>query len=114
MMTSQASFKLIIEFVDPDLSLEDRDEQAHRFMAELQDVDEIETVTRVLDPQPPTGNKASGGFLAGLLMAEVNVSNAKAAFGFFKDRLVGKPIELEVEASGKKLKVVTGHRNKRA
>jgi hypothetical protein len=68
-------------------------------------MDEVETVDRVLDPNPPEGNKALGGFLVGLLTAEVNATNAKKLMGFLGDRLGDKPIELSVEANGKKLTV---------
>ena len=104
-MANPFDLKLTINFNDPDLSPEERDEQAQRFLAELKDMDEVETANRVLDPNPPEGNKALGGFLIGMLTAEVNAANAKAAFGYLRDRLSGKPIELEVEANGKKLKV---------
>lgn len=104
-MPNRSSLKLTINFNDPDLSPEERDEQVQRLLAELKDMDEVETAYRILDPNPPEGNKALGGFLVGLLTAKVNTTNAKAAFGFLKDRLSGKLIELEVEANGKKLKV---------
>ena len=73
-------------------------------------MDEINTVDRVLDPNPPAGNKAIGGFLVGLLMAEVNIGNAKKLFGFLSDRLAGKSIEFTVEANGKKLSVKASSR----
>lgn len=107
-MESNANVKLTVSFNDPDLDPEERDEQAQRLMAELKQMDEVEAVDRVLDPDPPEGNKALGGFLAGLLMAEVNAANAKKLMGFLGDRLGGKPIELAVEANGKKL-TVTAH-----
>ena len=97
--------KLTFNFNDPDLTPEERDEQAQRLIAELKDVDEVEAVNRVLDPNPPEGNKALGAILVGLLTAEVNAANAKRVFGFLGDRLGGKAIELEVEANGRKLKV---------
>jgi hypothetical protein len=100
-----SNIKLTINFNDPDLDLEERDEQAQQLMAELRQMDEIESVDRVQDPNPPEGNKAIGGLLVGLLMAEVNVANAQKLMGYLGDRLGGKPIELEVEANGKKLKV---------
>lgn len=50
-----------------------------------------------------TGNKALGGFLIGLLLAEVSVANAQKLMGFLGDRLGGKPIELAVEANRKTL-----------
>lgn len=99
------NIKFTIAFNDPDLDAEEKDEQVQRLMTELKQIDEVDTVGRVLDPNPPEGNKALGGFLVGLLMAEVNVGNAKKLMGFLGDRLGGKPIEMAVEANGKKLTV---------
>jgi hypothetical protein len=104
-MTYSPNIKLTINFNDPGLDQEELDEQVQRLINELQNVEEIETVTRVSDPAPPEGSKAIGGFLIGLLAAEVNARNAKHLLSFLGDRLSGKPIELEVEANGRKLKV---------
>lgn len=104
-MTTDSNIKLTINFNDPDLDPEERDEQVQRLMNELKQMDEVETVDRVLDPNPPEGNKAVGAMLVGLLTAQVNLANAQKLMGFLGDRLGGKPIELEVEANGKKLKV---------
>jgi len=103
-MTDTSNVKLTIAFNDPDLDSEERDEQAQRFMNELKQMDEVE-VDRVLDPNPPAGNKAVGAILVGLLTAQVNKENAQKVMGFLGDRLGGKPIELSVEANGKKLTV---------
>jgi len=96
---------LTIAFNDPDLNPEKRDEQAQRLRDELKEMDAVETVDRVLDPNPPEGNKAVSAFLAGLLKAEVTVGNATKLMGFLGDRLGNKPIELSVEANGKKMSV---------
>jgi hypothetical protein len=104
-MSMDSNVKLTINFNDPNLDSEEREDQAQQLMAELKQMDEIESVDRVQDPNPPEGNKAIGGLLVGLLMAEVNVANAQKLMGYLGDRLGGKPIELEVEANGKKLKV---------
>lgn len=104
-MSENPSIKFTIAFNDPDLDSEERDEQAQRLMAELKQMDEVDAVDRVLDPNPPEGNKAIGGMLIGLLTAEVSVGNAQKLMGFLGDRLGGKPIELAVEANGKKLTV---------
>jgi hypothetical protein len=97
--------KFVINFTDPDLDADERDDEAHRLLNQLKEMDEVESVDRILDPNPPEGNKALGAWLAGVLLAEVNTGNAKAVFGYLGDRLGGKPIEIEVEANGKKLKV---------
>ncbi len=104
-MSNESTIKLAIAFNEPDLEPEERDEQAQRFLAELKQVDEVESVERLLDPNPPEGNKSLGGFLVGMLLAEVNPVNGKKLLGFLGDRLGGKPIELSVEANGRKLTV---------
>lgn len=38
-----------------------------KLLIQMKDLDEIEDVGRVLDPNPPEKNKAMGGFLVGLL-----------------------------------------------
>ena len=55
--------------------------------------------------------KSVGGFLVSLLTAEVNPENIRSVFCFLSDRIVGKPIALELEANGKKLKVVASNSN---
>jgi hypothetical protein len=104
-MTTNSTIKVTIAFNDPDLDAEERDQQAQQLMADLKESDDVERVDRVLDPNPPSGNKSLGGFLVGLLTAEVSVANAKKLMGFLGDRLGEKPIELTVEANGKKLTV---------
>ncbi|HEY9648807.1 MAG TPA: hypothetical protein V6C88_20675, partial [Chroococcidiopsis sp.] len=102
-MPNPNSITFTINFNDPDLDPEERDDQAQQLIQELrslQDNDEIETVGRVLDPNPPDGSKSAGSFLVGLLSAEVNAANAKKVIGFLGDRLGGKPIELSVEGNG--------------
>jgi CheY-like chemotaxis protein len=109
-MPENSSIKLTIAFNDPDLDSEELEEQAQNLLAQMRDLDEIETVDRVLDPNPPEGNKAVGAILVGLLTAQVNKENAQKVMGFLFDRLGNKPIELEVEANGKKLKVKANSR----
>jgi hypothetical protein len=105
-MTSD-NIKLTINFSDPGLDDEERDEEVENLLYQLHDLDEVEA-NRVVDPHPPAGNKSLGALLVGVLTAEVNVANCKKMLGFLGDRLGGKPIELEVEANGRKLKV-TAH-----
>lgn len=104
-MPENLSVKFTIAFNDQDLDNEDLEGQAQSLLAQMRDLDEVETVDRVLDPNPPTGNKAVGGILVGLLTAQVNKANAQKLLGFLGDRLGNKPIELEVEDNGKKLRV---------
>lgn len=100
---SDNSIKVTIDFNDPNLEPEERDEQVQGLIAELRDLDAVETVDRVVDPHQPEGTKSIAGFLIGLLTAEVNIPNAKKLMGFLGDRLGGKSIEFTVEVDGKKL-----------
>ena len=109
-MFENSSIRLTIAFNDPDLDSEELEEQAQNLLAQLRDLDELETVDRVLDPNPPVGNKAVGAILVGLLTAQVNKENAQRVMVFLGDRLGNKVIELEVEANGKKLKVKASSR----
>jgi hypothetical protein len=104
-MIENSNIKVTISFNDPELESEDLEDQAQNLLVQLKDLDEIETVDRVLDPNPPKGSKAIGAFLIGLLTATVNPDNFKKLMSFLVDRLGNKVIELEIEANGKKLKV---------
>ena len=104
-MITDSNIKLTIAFNDSNLDNDELEAQAQNLLAQMRDLDEVETVDRVLDPNPPKGNKAIGGMLVGLLTAQVNLANAQKLLGFLGDRLGNKTIELEIEANGKKLKV---------
>jgi hypothetical protein len=111
-MASNSSIKFTIAFNDPDLDSEDLDEQAQRLVSELKQMDEVDEVNRVIDPNPPEGNKSMGGFVVGLLTAEVSVTNAKKLLGFLGDRLGGKLIEfLPNPTTGNKTKFLLIVRN---
>lgn len=104
-MSEHLSIRFTIAFNDPELDSEELEGQAQSLLAQMRDLDEVETVDRILDPNPPAGSKAAGGILVGLLTAQVNKENAQKLLGFLGDRLGNKSIELEVEDNNKKLKV---------
>ncbi|MGB3616245.1 MAG: hypothetical protein WBA10_20805 [Elainellaceae cyanobacterium] len=101
---ADSTVMITLGLTDPDLEDDVRDQQTQHLVHDLQDM-EIDSACRVVDPDPPEGNKALGGFIVGLLTAEVSLENIQYVFKFLGDRLSGKAIELEVEANGKKLKV---------
>jgi hypothetical protein len=101
-MTDQSNIKLRIAIKEPDA--EELDKFTRNLLQEMRDWD-IENAELVAVKDIPEGGKAFGGFLAGILAAEVNTKNIKAVLGNLRDRLSNKIIELEVEANGKKLKV---------
>ncbi|HAA33398.1 MAG TPA: hypothetical protein DCE56_43845 [Cyanobacteria bacterium UBA8553] len=91
---------------EPDLAQEELETLTQRLFQQLGRLDEVEQVNRIPEANPPEGSKPlSAAFLMGLLTAEVNAKNIKAVLEFLWERLSGKPIELKVEANGKKLEV---------
>ena len=109
-MTS-SNITLTIAFTDPELDSEELEAQAQNLLVQLKDLDEVEAVNRVLDPNPPAGNKAIGGILVGLLTAEVSVANFKQLGAFLGDRLGNKPVKLKVKApDGRELELEASSR----
>ena len=109
-MTS-SNITLTIAFTDLALDEDEREAQAQNLLVQLKDLDEVEAVNRVLDPNPPAGNKAIGGILVGLLTAEVSVANFKKLGAFLGDRLGNKPVKLKVKApDGRELELEASSR----
>ncbi|MCF2150908.1 hypothetical protein IQ276_031695 [Desmonostoc muscorum LEGE 12446] len=103
-MSSESNVKLTIALSNPDLDPEEQERETRNLLREVRDLD-VENAELVAVTEIPEGSKALGGFLLGVLQAEVSLANFKKLLGFLGDRLGGKPIELEVEANGKKLKI---------
>jgi hypothetical protein len=100
-----SNLKLTIHLTDSDLDDEEKDEAAKNLLFQIEKIDEVEAVDRVFDPNPPEGNKSLGGFLMGVLKAEVKPSQAMPLLGFLSDRARTQPIEVELELEGRKLRV---------
>ncbi|QHG17609.1 hypothetical protein [Nostoc sp. ATCC 53789] len=103
-MSSESNVKLTIALSNPDLDAEEQEREARNLLREIKDLD-VESAELVAATEIPQGAKSVGGFLVGVLQAEVSLANFKKLLGFLGDRLGNKTIELEVEANGKKLKV---------
>lgn len=110
-MAGEPNVTLTIDLNDSDLDAEETDEAVQNLLAQMRELDEIEAVDRVFDPHPPAGNKTIGGFLVGLLIAEVSVANFKKLGAFLGDRIGNKPIKLKVKApDGRELELEASSR----
>ncbi len=107
-MANTSNVQVSIAFKEPDLDDDELEEMTQNLFNQMRQLDEIEDVKRVQDPNPREGSMALGGFLLGILTAEINAKNVKALMKFLGERLSGKMIEMEVEANGRKLKVKVG------
>lgn len=101
---SPTHFALTIAFTDPELTNEERDDELASLFEDLNANSDIESVERLREPNPPEGNKSGGGLLD-LLKADANPANALKVLKFLGDRLGNKPISLEAEVNGVKMKV---------
>lgn len=105
-MANTSNIHATISLSDP--SLDDGDLQAYteNLKSQLEEVDGVEDANLVAVEEVPEGAKAFGGFLLGILTAEVNPANIKALFGFLSERLGGKPIEMMLKAAdGRELSI---------
>lgn len=102
-MASLTNFQIIIDLseVDPDLEPEALEELTSSVADEIAELVEDVELVREKDI-PETGKSALGGFLLGILKAEVSLKNAKALLGSLGDRFYGKNLPLKFEANGKK------------
>jgi hypothetical protein len=108
-MSSESNVKLTLTLINPDLDAEEQEREARNLLREINELD-VESAELVEVTEIPEGAKSVGGFLLGVLQAEVSLANFKKLLGFLGDRLGNKTIELEVEADGKKLKVKASSR----
>lgn len=100
-MTVHITFKLI----DPELDSEELEANTQILLRQLREFDAIEQVDRVLDPHPPVGNKAFGGFLGGVLKAKVAPASAPTVLGAL-DAVFGRAaLEMTLEVDGRKITV---------
>jgi CHAT domain len=101
--------KVKINVNDPDLDADETDEAARQILVQLKGMDEVESAERVVNPNPPEGNKSLGGFLTGALQAEVQPNHVKSLFGFLGQRARSQSLEIEIEVGDRKIKVTASN-----
>ncbi|GET37183.1 sugar ABC transporter permease [Microseira wollei] len=105
-MASTSNVKITISLQDPNLDNDELQAEVENLLPQMKEVDGVEDADLVPVEEAPKGSKALGGFLLGMLQAEVSVANIKALFGFLGDRLGGQPIKISVKApDGRELNV---------
>ncbi|MCA6590216.1 MAG: hypothetical protein ACK5EU_14045 [Pseudanabaena sp.] len=94
-----------LEVVDPSLDAEDLQGATRNLLKQVRAVDGVESADLIAVTDVPEGAMALGGFVVGLLTAEVSAANLLKLGGFLKDRIVGKTLKMSVEAYGKKIAI---------
>ena len=96
-MTEQANVQVTVAIQDSDLDEEELQASIEKLLPQIREVDGIERADLVADEAVPKDSKAFGGFLMGMLTAEVNPANIKKLMIFLSDRLGGKQIEMALK-----------------
>ncbi len=105
-MANTSNIQVTISLQEAGLDDEELQAEVENLLPQIREVDGVAPADLVPVEEAPPGSKALGGFLWGLLMAEVNPANIKALFGFLGDRLGGQPIKMNVKASdGRELNI---------
>jgi hypothetical protein len=105
-MANTSNIQVTISLSDPSLDDKELEAYTENLKSQLEEVDGVENADLVAVEDIPQGSKALGGFLLGLLTAEVNPANIKALFSFLSERLGGKPIEMSLKAAdGRELSI---------
>lgn len=101
-----SNVKVTISLSNTGMDDDELQTEVENLLPQIREVDGVEDADLVGVAETPEGAKAFGGFLLGILTAEVNPANIKALFKFLSDRLSGKTIKLKVEKKdGNKLEI---------
>ncbi|MGB3513021.1 MAG: hypothetical protein WBA93_28175 [Microcoleaceae cyanobacterium] len=74
-------------------------------MSEIKEFDGVQNVDLMPIEKAEPGAKSIGGFLVGILTAEINPKNLKALVRYLGDRLYGKTIKIKAEGNGRKIDI---------
>ena len=93
---------------DSDADPERQERQTETLYRELRQMDKVEAVNRVPDPNVPDGGMGAA-WLWNALQADVSVENIGALYRLVRDRIPGPPIDFELSNGDRKV-VVKGVR----
>ena len=102
---SALTIHITFNLVDPELDSEELEAKTQNLLRQLREFDAVEQIERVVDPTPPSGSKAFGGFLGGLLTARVAPAQAPAVLGALDSVVGSAAIEMTLEVDGRKITV---------
>ncbi|NEP91444.1 MAG: hypothetical protein F6K18_34200, partial [Okeania sp. SIO2C2] len=73
--------------------------------SEIKEFDGVQNVDLMPIEKAEPNAKSIGGFLVGILTAEINAKNLKALVGYLGDRLSGKTVKIKAEGNGRKIDI---------
>jgi hypothetical protein len=94
-----------LELVDTSLDSKDLQAATRNLLKQVKAVDGVEEADLVSVTEIPEGSMAIGGYVVGLLTAEISVANLQKLGGFLKDRILAKNLKMTVKAYGKEMAI---------
>ncbi|NEP78543.1 MAG: hypothetical protein F6K17_27305 [Okeania sp. SIO3C4] len=97
---SLENIQLTITLSDPKLTPERLQTDTRTILSEIEKFDGVQNADLMPIEKAKPGAKSIGGFLVGILTAEINAKNLKALVGYLGDRLYGKAIKMKIKSKG--------------
>ncbi|NEP81015.1 MAG: hypothetical protein F6K39_24355 [Okeania sp. SIO3B3] len=106
---SLENIQLTISLSDPKLEEEKLQTETEDILSEIKEFDGIQKADLISIETAEPNAKSIGGFLVGILTAEINAKNLKALVGYLGDRLSGKTVKIKAEGNGRKIDIEVGN-----
>ncbi|NEQ35769.1 MAG: hypothetical protein F6K40_05500 [Okeania sp. SIO3I5] len=102
---SLENIQLTITLSDPKLKEDRLQEDTENMLSEIKEFDGVQKADLMPIEKAEPGSKSIGGFLIGILTAEINAKNIKALVGYLGNNLYGKTIKINAEGNGRKIDI---------
>ncbi|GGA45048.1 hypothetical protein [Okeania sp. KiyG1] len=106
---SLENIQLTITLSDSKLEEDKLEEDTRYILSEIEGFDGVQKADLISIETAEPGAKNIGGFLVGILTAEINAKNLKALVGYLGDRLSGKTVKIKAEGNGRKIDIEVGN-----
>ncbi|NES77383.1 MULTISPECIES: hypothetical protein [unclassified Okeania] len=106
---SLENIQLSITLSDQKLEEEDLQTDTENILSEIEKFDGVQKADLISIEKAEPNTKSIGGFLVGILTAEINAKNLKALVGYLGDRLSGKTVKIKAEGNGRKIDIEVGN-----
>lgn len=102
---SSLEIAVLVRIVDADADDEERDFIVREIMREIAEADESLGAAEHVRELAPLHSKGFGSAVVGAFRAIVQSKRLREFFAFLKERLKSRPVELEVAAEGRVLRI---------
>ena len=106
---SLENIQLTISLSDQQLEEDQLEEDTQNILSEIEKFDGVQKADLISIETAEARAKNIGGFLIGILTAEINAKNLKALVGYLSDRLSGKTVKIKAEGNGRKIDIEVGN-----